>query len=177
MFGQLYDGAYTPQGCKFGSKLHAPMMVEAQGQTAAHNYDFGKPIGYECATPVDLYVPAQVTDNTLTAALRLIVPDGQQGTSAPEVNGFEIIPDATAPFIAIDTQQQTGVGVGKTLQLYAVGWYMGNAVTWSVSGPGTMNSSGLYTAPASVSSPQTVTVTATSTVDSNITASTTLQVQ
>jgi hypothetical protein len=178
MFGQLYDGAYTPSGCKFGAKLHAPMMVDAQGQTAAHNYDFGKSINYSCAAPVDLYVPAQVTDNTLRAALRLVVPDGQQGNSAPEVNGFEIIPDTTTPYLAIDTQQNAAVNAGNTLQLYSVGWYMSNAVTWSISGPGTISSTGLYTAPSVVvSSPQTVTVTATSTIDPSITATATLTVQ
>jgi hypothetical protein len=154
------------------------MMVDAQGQTAAHNYDFGKSINYSCAAPVDLYVPAQVTDNTLRAALRLVVPDGQQGNSAPEVNGFEIIPDTTTPYLAIDTQQNAAVNAGNTLQLYSVGWYMSNAVTWSISGPGTISSTGLYTAPSVVvSSPQTVTVTATSTIDPSITATATLTVQ
>ena len=177
MLGQLYDGGYSASGCTFGKKLHAPMMVEAQGIIAAHNYDFGKSINYACATPVDVYVPAQVTDNNLVAALRVVVPDGQQGTSAPEINGFEVIPDTTAPFIAIDTQGQSTVAVGTSLQLYPVGWYMSNAVTWSISGPGTISSAGLYTAPATVSSPQTVTVTAISTVDPNITATATLTVQ
>jgi hypothetical protein len=40
-------------------------------------------------------------------------------------------------------------------------------VTWSLSGMGSASSSGMYTAPASVSSPQTVTVTATSAADSS----------
>ena len=176
MLGQLYDGGYTPTGCTFGTKLHAPLMVEAQGQVAAHNFDFGKTINYACATPVDVYAPAQVTDNTLTAALRIIVPDGQQGTSAPEINGFEIIPDSTAPYIVIDTQQQSSVAVGTMLQMYVVGWYMSNAVMWTVSGPGTISASGLYTAPATVSSPQTVTITATSTVNPTVTATATITV-
>jgi hypothetical protein len=154
------------------------MMVDAQGQIAAHNYDFGKSINYACATPVDLYIPAQVTDNTLRAAVRLVVPDGQQGNSAPEVNGFEIIPDTTAPYIAIDTQQKTSVNAGSALQLYAVGWYMSNAVTWSISGPGAISSTGLYTTPSvAPDSPQTVTVTATSTIDPSVTATTILTVQ
>jgi hypothetical protein len=177
MFGQLYDGAFTSSGCTFGVKLHAPLMVEAQGVIAAHNYDFGKSINYNCATPVDVYVPAQVTDNRLTAALRLVVPDGQQGNSAPEINGFEIIPDSTAPFITIDTQQQATVNAGTTLQLYAVGWYMNNAVSWSISGSGAISQTGLYTAPTSApASPATVTATATSTVDATITATATLTI-
>jgi hypothetical protein len=175
MFGQLYDGGYSPSGCKFGATLHAPIMIDAQGQIAAHNFDFGKSINYACATPVDIYIPAQVTDNTLTAALRLVVPDGQQGNSAPEINGVEIIPDTAAPYIAIDTQQKTTVTAGSALQLYAVGWYMSNAVTWSMSGPGTISASGLYSAPSiAAASPQTVTVTATSATDTSITSTVTL---
>lgn len=177
MLGQLYDGGYSASGCTFAKKLHSPMMVEAQGVIQAHNFDMGASINYACATPVDIYIPAQVTDNNLIAALRVVVPDGQQGTSAPEINGFEVIPDTTAPFLAIDTQGQSTVPVGTTLQLYVQNWYMSNSVTWSVSGPGTISSSGLYTAPTTVPSPQTVTVTATSTVNPSVTATATLTVQ
>jgi hypothetical protein len=170
MLGQLYDGSYSASGCTFGKKLHSPMMVEAQGIIQAHNFDMGASINYACATPVDIYIPAQVTDNNLVAALRVVVPDGQQGTTAPEINGFEVIPDSTAPFLAIDTQGKSTVPVGTTLQLYVQNWYMSNSVTWSVSGPGTISSTGLYTAPTAVSSPQTVTVVATSTVNPSVTA-------
>jgi len=176
LMGQPYNGAAS-SGCTFGTKQHAPIMIDVQGQIAAHNYDFGKSINYACAVPVDIYVPAKVTDNTLRAALRLVTTDSQRGTSSPEINGFEIIPDTTTPFIAIDTQQQTAVNPGSVLQLYAIGWYMGNAVTWSIDGPGTISQTGLYTAPSvAPSSPQTVTVTATSTVDATITATATLTI-
>ncbi len=176
MLGQPYNGAPS-SGCTFGAKLHAPFMIDVQGQTAAHNYDFGKSINYACATPVDIYVPAQVTDNTLTAALRVVVPDTQRGSSSPLINGFEIIPDSTAPYIAIDAQQQTMVNPGGALQLYATGWYMDNTVTWSLSGPGTISSTGMYTAPAvAPASPETVTITATSTADPSITAAATLTI-
>jgi len=48
------------------------------------------------------------------------------------------------------------------------------AVTWSVSGAGTISSSGLYTAPSSVTTQQTVTITATSQADSTKSASATI---
>jgi RHS repeat-associated protein len=48
------------------------------------------------------------------------------------------------------------------------------AVTWSVSGGGTINSSGLYTAPASVTSQQTVTITAISQAEPTVSASATV---
>ncbi len=48
------------------------------------------------------------------------------------------------------------------------------AVTWSVSGGGTIGSTGLYTAPSSITSQQTVTVTATSVAEPTISASATV---
>ena len=51
-----------------------------------------------------------------------------------------------------------------------------NSVTWSVSGSGTILNSGLYTAPASLSSTTTATVTVTSVADSSLNASATVTV-
>jgi len=177
MFGQPYNGS-SPSTCSpFPPSWHAPLDLETQGQTQIHNYDFGLPISYACATPVDQFIPAQVTNNTLEIALRAVVPEGSTATPSPALNGLEIIPDTTAPSLAIDTQQVTTVNAGSTLQLYAVGWYMSNAVTWTMSGPGSISSTGLYTAPtAAPASPQTVTVVATSTVNPSISASATLTV-
>jgi hypothetical protein len=50
------------------------------------------------------------------------------------------------------------------------------SVNWSVSGTGSIDSNGLYTAPASVPNPATVTVTATSQVDNTVTGSATVTV-
>jgi hypothetical protein len=170
LFGQPYNGS-SVSTCSMGQTQKTPTLVDVQGQIAAHNFVYGSTIQSACATPMDVFAPAQVIDNELRIALRAITSDTWKVIASVALNGLEIIPDSTAPFIAIDTQQQTGVGVGKTLQLYAVGWYMSNAVAWSVSGPGSISTSGLYTAPASVSSPQMVTVRATSVVDPSLTAS------
>ncbi len=177
MFGQPYNGG-SPATCSpFPADWHAPLDLETQGQTQIHNYDFGLPINYACATPIDEYIPAQVTNNNLDIALRAVIPEGSSSTAAPALNGLEITPDSTAPYIAIDTQQQTAVQAGNTLQLYAVGWYMNNSVTWTMSGPGSISQSGLYTAPsAAPASPQTVTVVATSTVTPSLSASATLTI-
>lgn len=177
MFGQPYDGA-NPSSCSpFNSTWHAPLDLETQGQTQIHNYDYGLPINYACATPSDELIPATVTNNSLEIALRAVVPEGVTNTTSPLLNGLEVIPDTTAPYIAIDSQQQTSVQAGSTLQLYAVGWYMSNSVTWNLSGPGAISSTGLYTAPATApASAQTVTITAISTVNSTISATTTLTI-
>ncbi len=175
MFGQPYNGA-SPSTCSpFNQSWHAPLDLETQGQTQIHNFDFGLIVNYQCATPVDEYIPATVTNNNLEIALRPVVPEGVNITPGPLLNGLQITPDSTAPYLAIDSQQQTSVNAGSTLQLYAVGWYMSNSVAWNLSGVGTISASGLYSAPATApASPQSVVITATSTVNPSIAASVTL---
>ena len=178
MFGQLYNGCSGASCTSFDPTWHAPLLLEANGQIAAHNFDFGLPINHQYATPTDAYIPATVTDNTLYIALRINLPDVVTSAQpSPNINGLEIIPDSSAAHLAIDTQQQTSVAAGSTLQLYAIGWYMSNAVTWSVSGPGSISATGLYTAPLNAgSSPQNVTITATSTANPSIQATATLTI-
>jgi len=178
MEGQPFNGCSNTSCASFNPTWHAPLLLEANGQIAAHNFDFGLPINYQFATPTDTYIPASVTDNNLYVALRVIQPDAVTSAHpSPSINGVEIIPDTSAAHLAIDTQQQTNVAAGSTLQLYAVGWYMSNAVTWSVVGPGSISASGLYTAPLNASSTdQSVTITATSTTDPSIQTTATLTI-
>jgi Malectin domain len=178
MLGQIYNGCNTAACTNYNPTWHRPMHMEANGQIALHNYDFGLANNYAYATPVDVFIPAQVTNNMLTVAMRANLPDVATTVQPlPMLNGLEVIPDSTAPFLAIDNQQQTSVSAGKTLQLYSVGWYMSNAVTWSLSGVGSISQTGLYTAPGTAPlSTQTVTVTATSTTNPNIKAITNLTI-
>jgi hypothetical protein len=72
------------------------------------------------------------------------------------------------------TASNPSITAGGTDQLTAVVNGVGNLsmqVQWSTSGPGTVSTSGLYTAPSSISSTTTVTVTATSVQDGTKTAS------
>lgn len=176
MFGQPYDG-HTVANCTFSNTLHAPLLIEAQYLPVAHNFDFGNAVNHKCAVPTDLYVPATVTQNTLEFALRNAVGVSNSAGS-PLLSGVEIDPDSSAPKLAIDTQQQTTVAAGSSLQLYAVGWYIGDSASWQVlSGPGSISSTGLYTAPTQApSTAQTVTIKATSTINRNLTATVTLTV-
>ncbi len=178
MLGQIYNGCNTSACTNFNSTWHKPIHMEANGQIALHNYDFGLASNYAYATPVDVFIPAQVTNNMLTIAMRANLPDvATTAQPMPMLNGLEIIPDSTAPYLAIDNQQQTSVSAGNTLQLYSVGWYMNSAATWSLSGVGSINQSGLYTAPATAPiATQTVTITATSTTNPSIQATTTLTI-
>lgn len=174
LFGQLYNG--TPVAtCKMGQTQETPQMIDAQGQIAAHDYIYGLAVNSACATPTSLTVPAQVTDNTLLVALRPHTTGTWQTTASALLNGLEIVPDASAPSLSIDAMQQTTVPVGKTLQLYATGWYMPNTVTWSASA-GSIDANGLYTAPATAPAGP-VTITATSTVNAGVSATANLTIQ
>jgi hypothetical protein len=59
------------------------------------------------------------------------------------------------------TPQTVTLSAGQTQQFSAAVGGPGGAVTWSVSGGGSISSNGLYQAPSSITSPTTVTVTAT----------------
>jgi hypothetical protein len=82
------------------------------------------------------------------------------------------------------TPASTSVVIGATQQLNAsVVGTSNTAVTWSVQGAGcsaaacgTVNGTGLYTAPSTIPSPDTVTVTATSAADSSRTGSSSLSI-
>jgi hypothetical protein len=75
------------------------------------------------------------------------------------------------------TAPQSTVAVGHTLTLTATVTGTNNqAVTWSVTGGGTISSIGVYTAPASVPNPAKVTVTATSQADPTKSGSATITV-
>jgi hypothetical protein len=152
--------------------INGQMELESQGQIGAW-FDLGKAVNYACRTPYTAYIPAQVTNNLLYVNVR--ATGGNNTHSVPWLNALSIIPDSTMAHLAIDTQQVSTITAGSTAQLYAVGWYMSNAVTWSVSGGGSIDQNGLYTAPATApASDQIVTITATSTATPSISATATL---
>jgi hypothetical protein len=179
MFGQVYASCNNGSTCISYSPTaspHWPLHIEANGQIAIHNFDFGAATGYKYATAIDQYIPAHVVDNKLYIALRINLPDVVTTLNPkPLLNGLQIIPDSGPAYLSIDTQQQSSVTAGSALQLYSVGWYMSNAVNWSISGPGAIDQNGFYTAPVTApSTSQTVTIWATSSIDPAIKAQTTL---
>jgi len=119
--------------------------------------------------PVNVEIPMWVTNGTGYYALRK-KNDVVGADNRCLLSGLSIVPDATPAHISIDDGgDDADVTIGQTKQLYAVGWYMANTVTWSViSGPGSIDSDGLYTAPSTPPLITTsVTIRATSTVDSS----------
>lgn len=165
------SGVYT--GNTFDNGLvHGLLALETQGSIQLR-IDPMAAVNDTCRVPYNVNIPAQVTNNLLTFAVR--ATGGQNAHSAPFLNAFSISPDSSTPTIAIDNQQVTTVNAGGTVQFYITSWYMSNSVTWSVSGGGTISQTGLYTAPATApSSDTTITITATSTANSSVVATTTL---
>jgi hypothetical protein len=94
------------------------------------------------------------------------------------LSGFAITPDSSAPHVTLSDSSGNSttstIAANTKMQFNAVGWYMSNAVNWSISPQiGSISTTGLYTAPTT---PQTgtVTLTATSTTDPTKTASMTI---
>ena len=84
----------------------------------------------------------------------------------------------TAPVVTVSVTPATPTAIlGSTQQFSTtVRGTTNTAVTWSTPGPGTINSSGLYTAPDTLTTPKTVTVTATSQADTTKSGSATITI-
>jgi hypothetical protein len=149
--------------------FYGQTILEANGNIGAF-YDFGKPKSgtgaYLCRTGYATSIPATVTNNILTTAVRARA-DTDANHTMPEVNALAIQPDTQPAHISIDQQQVSNVAPGDSLQLFAVGWHMANPVTWSiVYGPGKISANGVYSAPTSPTSAGTaIRIRAISTVD------------
>ena len=166
------SGTYVESTVYGNGLIWGPMFLESQGQIGSH-FDLGKATNFACRTPYTQFIPAKVTNNLVYATVRTVGGSGSHTT--PILNALEILPDTTPPYLTIDNQQVTTVTANSVIQLYAVGWYMPNTVTWSVSGGGTIDQTGLYSAPTTApASNQTITITATSTVNTSVSATATL---
>jgi regulation of enolase protein 1 (concanavalin A-like superfamily) len=137
--------------------------VSINGSPALTNFDVAAEAGAS-NTAVDRVFPVTVTNQVLNVAYTPVV-------SNPKLSAFAITPaqvDLTvAPTIAVLTAGQT-----KQFTARAIGNANTN-VNWTLNPPGvgTVDSTGLYTAPGAVNARQTVTITATSQADSSKSAS------
>jgi hypothetical protein len=140
-FGGVFDN----------SLVMGPMHIESQGRIILHNWNLGAATGNACRTPASVTIPANVTDTNLSLALRAI--SANETHSAPLVNGLKMARYYGPAYYHIDTQQQTTVKVGNSIQLYPISWFAPDGpVKWSVvAGAGSLSQTGVYTAPASIS--------------------------
>ena len=129
------------------------------------------PAGSGTVSSSGLYTaPASIASQTTVT----VTATSQANTSATASGTITL-----SPTVAVSGFTPTAVTLyaGQTQQFSASVLNTGNtAVTWTISpaGTGTINASGLYTAPASISTPQTVTITATSQADTTESASATI---
>lgn len=138
---------FAQTGCngRFPPEIRAPMNVEAQGQIVLRDFDIGSAINHNCLTPTVQSIPAEVKDNSLYFALRRVTTP--KVLPSPLFNGYTITKDDSPAHLAIDPAKPNDVVPGDKTQLYPVGWYMSGDATWTLHGPGSINSDGLYTAP------------------------------
>ena len=126
------------------------------------------PAGVGTITASGLYsAPANITVQTVIITATSVV-DTTQSASATVT-----LPLAGTPAISVTPSSALLYG-GQTQQMTAsVTSESNTAVTWSIdpAGVGTVSASGLYTAPATIATQQTVTVTASSQADSFLSAS------
>ncbi len=80
-----FAGQPNSDGLSWGS-----LNLQSQASIVNTNWDFGVPIQHRCQTPETSSILAQVTDNTLTVAVRATGGDGQH--TAPLLNGLTVIP-------------------------------------------------------------------------------------
>ena len=102
--------------------------------------------------------PASVAAQTTATVTATSVADGTKSASAVMT---------LSPAVSVTVTPATAVLYGGQTQQFAAGVAnaANTAVTWSVSGGGSISTAGLYTAPATVSAVTPVTVTATSVAD------------
>jgi hypothetical protein len=130
--------------------LYGPMSLVVNGQVVAHNYDQTLAESNMCRIPTTVDIPGVVTSRLLQWGIYT----DHQNVYAPEINGYTITPYSGSAKWMIDTQGISAVKPGSTLQLYVQDWGTGHSCSntscsWSVSGPGSVSASGLYTAPSS----------------------------
>ncbi len=162
LLGKFAEGEYGP-----GQKL---FHLETQGNVVYRNVDVDTMAGGQ-RMPLDLDMPAVVTDGTLLLVLRHVI--------GPHVNisSLEIQSDPGTPRMVV-IPGVTRVFAAHALQFYSVGWFLPSSATWSINPPfGTIDANGLYRAPLDHPAADTpVTVTAVSKASPSISGSTKLVV-
>ncbi len=158
--------------CKttFPDGMRNPFHLETQGKIEIPNFDMGAGIGNACLTPVSVSMPAVVKDQSLYFALRRISEGAR--TPTPILSAFSILPDTSAPHIAITPEKIASLTIRQRIPFKTVGWYMDGAAKWSIiKGPGSVSPDGVYQAPDTPpSTDQEVILQARSTIDASKTA-------
>ncbi len=134
--------------------------VSINGTQVLTNFDIAATAGHSVA--LDRTFAVNVTGGQIQASFQSV------NGSRPMVSGIEIV-SASDPDVTLTSASPGVLTAGQTYQFTA----SASGVTWTVSpaGRGTISSSGLYTAPATLTAAERVTVTAALTSDPKRTAS------
>lgn len=169
---QLTTGAFT---MTIGGNNFAPdMILQASGLTVTTQYVSPWSAKITGTVPADLKIftylsvtlpgPGGMTYNSSTA-IKVNGGPGSGSGGSPQTVSVSVTP-STANVLKGATQQFSA----------SVSNNADTSVTWSVTGGGSISSTGLYSAPAAVPSPATVTVKATSNADNTKSASATVTI-
>ena len=144
-------GSYNPSNEAFG-----PMQLVTQGVIQAHNWDPGMVTKHLCRTPASVDIPAIVSNNLLT----MTIATDAIAYNTTFINAYSVAPFTGTATWAIDTQQVTSVQRGGTVQMYVQDWGTNfSDPVWKVThGPGSVSTTGLYTAPSTqqITTPATI---------------------
>ncbi len=149
------------------------MHLDSQGQLIYRNVDLFALAGVR--NPIDFDLPAVVGDDgKLEFWVRHVL--GEQAL----LSALQIAPDSGTPRVQVSPSSGGQLTLSQTKQFYAVRWFTPSpSIRWSISpNIGSIDANGRYTAPAAPLSQDTVvTVSATSTNDPKLTASSTLTIK
>jgi hypothetical protein len=120
-------------------------------------------------SPTGLYTAPSSSSGTQTAT----VTATSQAVSSAFANATVTLSSSSNPTVSISlSPSSVQLGPGATQQFTAtVSGTSNTAVNWTLTGPGTLSSSGLYTAPSPIATGEGPTITATSVADSTKSAS------
>lgn len=167
------NGTYRLTGM-FGEAEVGPgqkiFHLETQGNVIYRNVDVSGLTGGD-RRPYSLDMPATVTDGTLTFVIRHV-------RGHVNISSLVIQPDPGTPRLEVTPKTSGSIAPTQTQQFYAIGWFITTPVKWEVNPAyGRISANGLYSAPFDAPSQDTpVTITATSTVNPSLKASTRLTV-
>ena len=144
------SGNNGPTSCwgsyNLSTEAFGPMQLVTQGVIQAHNWDPGIITKHLCRTPASVDIPAIVTNNLLT----MTIATDAIAYNTTFINAYSVAPFTGTATWAIDTQQLTSVQRGGTVQMYVQDWGTGfSDPVWKVThGPGSVSTTGLFTAPS-----------------------------
>ena len=164
---QAVPPIFSPAAGTYATPQTVTISSSTPGASIIYTTDGTKPSltnGITCANPNPCSVPVAASETLQAIAYETGMTTSNVASAAYTIPVSVTVSPASATVYASGTQQFTDVVTGST----------NSAVKWTISpatGAGSVSASGLYTAPATITSQQTVIITATSQADTTKSAS------